>query len=165
MGPDQILRDVEISKTAFYKHFESKEDLMLGALEMQNRWLQDTFHTMVCEEGPTPIGQLHALLSVVEMIINSDDYQGCIFVNVAMEIPLPHESAHVLACKNRQAIECIIHTLAFEAGAADPRGLAQQLCLIMEGAYVTRHVTGNEQTIDIARKIADLVIAEQCAEA
>ena len=34
VGIDQILSDVGISKTAFYKHFESKEDLMLGALEL-----------------------------------------------------------------------------------------------------------------------------------
>ena len=43
VGLDQVLSDVGISKTAFYKHFESKEDLMLAALEMQNRWLQETF--------------------------------------------------------------------------------------------------------------------------
>ena len=35
VGIDQILADVGISKTAFYKHFESKEDLMLAALENQ----------------------------------------------------------------------------------------------------------------------------------
>ena len=48
--------------------------------------------------------------------------------------------------------------VAVEAGAVDPRALAKQLCLIMEGAYVTRHVTGSRQTVDIARRVADLVI-------
>jgi hypothetical protein len=37
-----------------------------------------------------------------------------------------------------------------------------ELCLVMEGAYVTRHVTGNKQTIDIARRVAELVIASGC---
>ena len=37
VGIDQILSDVGISKTAFYKHFECKEDLMLAALEVQNQ--------------------------------------------------------------------------------------------------------------------------------
>jgi AcrR family transcriptional regulator len=32
---DRILADVGISKTAFYKHFESKDDLLLAALEHQ----------------------------------------------------------------------------------------------------------------------------------
>jgi AcrR family transcriptional regulator len=163
VGIDQILTDVGISKTAFYKHFESKEDLMLAALEMQNRWLQDTFRTMIRERGgPTALDQLHAILDVVENIIESDDYQGCIFVNVAMEFPLLHEPAHVLASKNKQAIEDFVHALALEAGADQPRRLAQELCLIVEGAYVTRQVTGNKQTIDIARGIARIVIASHC---
>src|SRR5712675_846471 len=84
VGIDQVLADVGISKTAFYKHFESKEDLMLAALEMQNCWLQNTFRSMIQERGgSTPVGQLRAVLDVVEHIIQSDDFQGCIFVNVA----------------------------------------------------------------------------------
>jgi AcrR family transcriptional regulator len=163
VGIDQVLADVGISKTAFYKHFESKEELMLAALEMQNRWLQDTFRAMIGERGgSTAIGQLYAVLDVVENIIESDEYHGCIFVNVAMEFPLPHEPAHVLASQNKQAIEDIIGALATKAGATDPRALAQELCLVIEGAYVTRHVTGNRQTIDIARQIARLIIASRC---
>jgi AcrR family transcriptional regulator len=165
VGIDQVLADVGISKTAFYKHFECKEDLMLAALQMQNEWLQDTFRTMIRDRGgPTAIGQLQALLDVIEQIIESDDYQGCIFINVAMEFPLPHEPAHLLAAQNKQAIEAIVHELAVEAGAAEPRALAQELCLIMEGAYVTRQVSGNAKTIDIARGLANLAIAARCPE-
>lgn len=163
VGIDQVLMDVGISKTAFYKHFGSKEDLMLAALEMQNRWLQDTFRTMIRERGgPTPLGQLHAVLDVVEHIMESDDFQGCIFVNAAIEFPLLHEPAHRAASENKRAIESIVASLAEEAEADDPRALAKEMCLIMEGAYVTRHVTGNKQTVDIARRIAKLVISAHC---
>ena len=165
VGIDQILADVGISKTAFYKHFECKEDLMLAALEDQNRWLQETFRALMQERGgPTALGQLHALLDVVEQLVESDSFQGCIFVNVAMEFPLPHEPAHVAAAQNKQEIENLVHSVAVEAGASDPRALAKELCLIMEGAYITRHVTGNKSTVDVARRIAQLVIASNCAQ-
>ena len=162
VGIDQVLADVGISKTAFYKHFDCKEDLMLAALEMQNNWLQNAFRTMVRERGGTAVGQLHAVLDVVEHIIESEDFQGCIFVNVAMEFPLQHEPAHVLASQSKKAIEDFVHALAVEAGASNPRGLAQELCLLMEGAYVTRQVTGNRSTIDIVRRLAQLVIDSHC---
>lgn len=159
VGIDQILTDVGISKTAFYKHFECKDDLMLAALERQNVWLQNTFHDMIRERGgDSAIGQLRAVLDVVETIIESDEFQGCIFVNAAMEFPLMHEPAHVAAAGNKRAIETIVCELAARAGAADPQALAQELCLIFEGAYVTRQVTGNRQTIDIARRVADRAI-------
>jgi AcrR family transcriptional regulator len=163
VGIEQVFSDVGISKTAFYKHFECKDDLMLAALEMQNGWIQETFRTMIRERGgPTAIGQLHAVLDVVEHIIESDDYQGCIFVNVAMEFPLLHEPAHVAASQNKQSMENIVLALAQDAGADDPHALAQELCLIMEGAYVTRQVTGNKDTVNIARRVARLVIASRC---
>lgn len=161
VGIDQILADVGISKTAFYKHFECKDDLMLAALELQNRWLQNTFRDMIQQRGgDSAIGQLRAVLDVVETIIGSDDFQGCIFVNVAMEFPLMHEPAHVAAADNKRSIEEIIRQIADRAGASDPRALAEELCLIIEGAYVTRQVTGNRQTVDIARRVAARVIAD-----
>jgi AcrR family transcriptional regulator len=165
VGIDQILADVGISKTAFYKHFECKEDLMLAALEDNNQLMLETFRSMARERGgPTPIGQLQALLDVVEHLVESDDFQGCIFVNVAMEFPLPHEPAHIAAAKSKQAIEDMVYSLAVEAGACEPRLLAKELCLIMEGAYVTRHVTGDNQTVEIARRVAGLVIAAGCPQ-
>lgn len=159
VGIDQILSDVEISKTAFYKHFESKEDLMLAVLEDHDRWMQDTFRTMVRERGgDSPEGQLRALFDVVDSILESSDFQGCIFVNVSMEFPLLHEPAHVAAAKSKQSMEEIVCEIARQAGAIDPRALAQELCLVMEGAYVTRHVTGNPDTIAIARRVSDRII-------
>jgi AcrR family transcriptional regulator len=160
VGLDQVLADVGISKTAFYKHFECKEDLVLAALEMKNSWLQDTFREMVRERGgAAPVGQLRALLDVVDHIIEGDEFQGCIFVNVALEFPLPHEPAHIAAALHKKAIEEIVHDLAARAGAADAHQMAREMCLIMEGAYVTRQVTGDKHSIDVARRVADLVIA------
>ena len=161
VGIDQILTDVGISKTAFYKHFECKEDLMLAALDDQDRWLQNMFRQMVREKGgESGAGQLRAVFDVVEQLIESDDFQGCIFVNVAMEFRLPHEPAHLAAARNKKALEDIVSEIAAHAGAADPRALAQELCMIMEGAYVTRHVTGNPNTMAVARRVAERVIGE-----
>jgi AcrR family transcriptional regulator len=166
VGLEQVLSDVGISKTAFYKHFECKEDLVLAALESKNRWLQDTFREMVRQRGgDTLVSQLRALLDVVDQIINTDEFQGCIFVNVAMEYPLLHDPAHIAAAKHKQAIEEIVHEMAADAGVADPRQMARELCLILEGAYVTRQVTGDRQSIDIARRLTDLVIAAHVPEA
>jgi hypothetical protein len=87
------------------------------------------------------------------------------FVNVAIEFPLQHEPAHVMALKNKRAIEDALCALAAEAGATNPHALAQELCMIMDGAYVTRVVTGNKNAVDIARRIAKHAIAAHCRSA
>ncbi|MCO6436432.1 MAG: TetR/AcrR family transcriptional regulator [Phycisphaerae bacterium] len=161
VGIDQILTDVGITKTAFYKHFASKDDLVLEVLQQQDLWLRDTFLKLVRQRGgDSPEGQLRALFDVVEELIESDNYRGCFFVNVAMEFPLPHDPAHEAAARNKAAVGEIVRGLAERAGAQHPDHVAEELCLIMEGAYVTRHVTGNPGTADIARRVADRVIRD-----
>lgn len=160
VGLDQVIAEVGISKTAFYKHFESKEDLMLAALEMQHHWANDAFRTVVAQRGgDTVAGQLRSLFDLVGEISSSDEFQGCFFVNAAMEFPLQHEPAHVAAAQFKRSIEDFVEDLAAGAGAANPRQMARELCMIMEGAYVTRQVSGDKQSIEVARRLAELVIA------
>ena len=159
VGIDQILGDVGISKTAFYKHFVCKEDLMLAALEGHDIWYRDVFRLMIQKHGgDNPIDQLHAVMEVVDEVIHSEDFHGCIFVNAAMEFPLPQEPAHAAAAKNKEAIEMIVSEIAAKAGVVEPAALARELCLIVEGAYVTYTVTCNAQAVEIAKNVAHRVI-------
>jgi AcrR family transcriptional regulator len=161
VGLDQILEEVGISKTAFYKHFESKDDLMVAVLDAHTGRMQQDFRDAIAkDDSRDPIERLRAVFDVVERYADQSGFKGCIFVNASIEFPLAHEPAHRAAMRNKAAVEDVVRTLAEEAGAADPAALARELCLIMDGAYVTRHVTGREDTVAIARKIADRTIAE-----
>lgn len=159
VGIDQILEDVGISKTAFYKHFTCKEELMLAALEMQNEWLQQAFRGMIREQGGRAAAdQLRALFDVVEQIIEREGFQGCIFVNAAIEFPLPHTPVHQLSARNKQAIFDIVYEIAERAGAAQPELLAEELCMIIDATYVGRVVTGSTDVIHTARRVAERAI-------
>jgi AcrR family transcriptional regulator len=159
VGVDQILDDVGISKTAFYKHFASKEELMVAALEMQNEWVQSTFRDMIRSQGGlAAVNQLRALFDVVKQIIETDGFHGCIFVNAAIEFPLAHTPVHQLSARNKQAIFDIVYEIAERSGARDPRRLTEELCMIIDAAYVGRVVTSDSSTIETARRLADRVI-------
>lgn len=159
VGIDQILDDVGISKTAFYKHFTCKEELMLAALEMQNEWLQEAFREMIRKQGGREAAdQLRALFDVVEQIIEQDGFHGCIFVNAAIEFPLPHTPVHQLSARNKQAILDIVYEIAERAGAVEPDLLAAELCMIIDATYVGRVVTGAPDVIDTARRLAERAI-------
>jgi AcrR family transcriptional regulator len=156
---DAILAEVGISKTAFYKHFASKDDLMVGVLEDVDRSLQQQLRQIIKQGGdPTAVGQLRAVLDLVQIEVQERDFHGCIFVNAAIEFPLRHDPAHEASLRHKRAIEEFVYELAERAGAADPKAMAQELCLVIEGAYVTRTVTGDPATISIARRLADEII-------
>lgn len=159
VGLDKILSDVGVTKTTFYNHFESKDDLVRAVLEWHDRWWQDTFRDMLKRHGgDTPRGQLLAVPDVLHEIFERNDYNGCFFVNVAVQFPQKHDPAHEAAAVHKQAMESIIRELAGYAGTKDAPGFAQEMSLILEGAYVTRQVTGNPHTAEIARRLVKLLV-------
>ena len=103
---------------------------------------------------PSPTTRAAAKANVVEQIIHREEFRGCFFVNVAMEFPLAHDPAHVAAAANKAAMQEITERLAREAGADEPQTLAKELMLLMEGAYVTRQVTGDAEAARVARDAA-----------
>ncbi len=159
VGLDAILTEVGVTKTTFYNHFESKDDLVLEVLRWHDRWWQETFRDLLRQYGgDTPRGQLEAVCDTIDHLFRRDDYNGCFFVNVAVQFPLPHDPAHQAAARHKQAMGDIIRELAAAAGASEPDALAQELSLLMEGAYVTHHITRNSETGKIARRIAAILI-------
>ncbi|MHC5109281.1 MAG: TetR/AcrR family transcriptional regulator [Planctomycetota bacterium] len=164
VGLDAILAEVGVTKTTFYNHFESKDDLVHETLRWHDRWWQDTFREVLRKHGgDTARGQLLAIFDALDELLACDDFNGCYFVNVAVQFPTPHDPAHQAAATHKQAMESIIRELAGYAGAQDAGGLASELSLLMEGAYVTRQVTGNHGIGEVASRVAKLVIESHLA--
>lgn len=163
VGLDAILGEVGISKAAFYKHFASKDDLMVAVLADVDEFLQQQFRQMVRElGGPTARGQLRAVLQVAQQAVEQPDFHGCIFVNAAIEFPLPHDPVHIAAARHKHGLEEFFYGLGERAGAADPAELARDLSLILEGAYVTRAVNGGFASFSTALRLLDQVILQHC---
>ena len=158
-GLDAILDEVGVTKTAFYNHFASKDDLVAAVLLWHDRWWQDTFKALLRKHGgESARGQLAAVFDALDETLCAAEFNGCFFVNVAVQFPLPHDPAHQAAAAHKQAMEQIIHELAGYAGAAEPAALAQEMSLVMEGAYVTRQVTRRPETATIARRVGALIL-------
>lgn len=156
VGLDRILEEVGITKTAFYHHFESKDDLVLETLRWHDRWWQETFRTMLrAKGGDSPRRQLLALPEVLRSMLEDGGFNGCMFVNVAVHYPLPHDPAHQAAAIHKDAMEDILREIAGYAGARDARSLAQELGLVLEGAYVTLQVSRRATTIETVGRLIE----------
>lgn len=163
VGLDRIFKESKITKTAFYKHFESKEQLVTEALRVHDRWWRDTFRSMLVEHGgDDPREQIRAIVAVVEELSRKEDYNGCFFVNVAVEFPLAHDPAHVAAAEHKAEMALILRDLAMRAGASRPVEMAEELCLLLEGAYVTQQIQRDDGNMRAMRRLVDAVIDRHC---
>jgi len=153
VGLDAILADVGVTKTTFYNHFTTKEDLVRAVLDWHDQWWRNEFRAMLKTlGGDRPRDQLLAVADALEKVISQSEFNGCFFVNVAVQFPQPHDPAHQAAAAHKRNMEEIIRELAGYAGADDPKAMAEEISLVMEGAYVTRQVSGNAAS-DVARRL------------
>ena len=151
-----------MTKTTFYNHFTSKEGLVLDVLRARDEWWRKIFATRLREKaGDHPRAQLSSIFDVLDEFIAADEFNGCIFVNVAVEFPADQSPAHRAAAEHKELMGLLLRDLALRAGAADPVALAEELSLLMEGSYVTRQVSGNRRAAAIGRRAAAVLLDRQ----
>jgi AcrR family transcriptional regulator len=162
VGLDRLLTDVGVTKTTFYNHFASKEELVLEVMRARDQWWRQVFARRLQERaGDDPAAQLRAVFDVLDEFIAADDFNGCLFVNVSVEFPLAHTPPHRAAAEHKELMGLLLRDLALRAGAADPVALAEELSLLMEGSYVTRQVSGNRSAAAIGRRAATVLLDRQ----
>lgn len=164
VGLDRILAEVGVSKQTFYNHFESKDELILEVLRYRHKAQSEMIDALLTKlAGHDPRARLEAIFDVLDAWMNDPDWRGCIFNSAATEFPVRTDPAHQLAAEHTRALIENLQYLATLAGAKDPRALAEQLNMLIDGAVGYRHVTGDERAITIARTLAQPLFAEQFA--
>ena len=161
VGVDRIVAGAGTTKTTFYRHFESKDALILQVLADNERWWQRTFAALLAERGgPTPLGQLRAVFDVLDELVATRLFNGCMFVNVSVEFPRRHDPVHRAAAEHRRAMEALVRDLAVRAGLRDPVAFAAQLALLMDASFLSRQIDEPERPADAARHLGALLLAE-----
>src|SRR5215831_14676121 len=142
-GLDQIIDEVGVSKTAFYKHFESKDDLAIAVLHERDR--QDTadwIGVMKDRGAGDPLAEILALFDILEEWLGHPDFKGCMFLKAASEYPSPSDPVHQAAMLHGQNLFRELELRAARGGAGDAKALASQLMLVLTGAILARHDKG-----------------------
>jgi AcrR family transcriptional regulator len=159
VGVDRILDEAGVTKTTFYKHFESKEDLMEQAVRKRDRWEGEAW-ARACREigGDDPRAQLLALFDVLHKWFNEPDFRGCIFINTAAEFPNPHDPVHKAAAEHKRQTRDAIRDMAKRAGTQDAETFADQYTLLLEGTLIMRQIHGRNDAATMARSLAERLI-------
>lgn len=164
VGLDQVLREVGVTKTTFYNHFESKDELILAAIAMRDRWEARSFGQAVeAFTDGSPRGTILAFFDVLDRWFADEDYAGCLFITACAEFPAHGHPAHRAAAEHYRTATGALQQLCVEAGADDAGELAKRLELLIEGAVVMRMINGDDTTARSARAVAAQLLDAHCA--
>ncbi len=163
VGLDNILDAVGVTKTTFYNHFDSKDDLIIAVLNHRDRFEAEQLERNVRERaGNDPRDQLLAVFDYLDDWFASPDFHGCMFFNAALAFPSPADPIHRAAAAHSRALFEYLRSLADKAGAEHPARLAEQLLLIISGAVASTHFDG-QPAGDVARAVAHTLIDHSLA--
>lgn len=141
VGIDTIIAEAGVAKMTLYRHFPSKDDLIAAYLERSNRGVMDWLEDAVARVDD-PRAKLVAAFEAVTKLATSPRCLGCTFQAAASEFPDPDHPGHRVALAHKRAVLERFAGLAREAHLHDPEGLAAQLLLLMDGAWVAARMFG-----------------------
>ncbi|NKB50454.1 MAG: TetR family transcriptional regulator [Alphaproteobacteria bacterium] len=156
-GIDRILAEAGVAKMTLYNHFRSKDDLILAALRRRDEEFRNWFPRAVEARTQDPVERLSAIFDVLGDWFDAADFRGCTFINAAAEYGDHASPIHAAVAEHKRLVEGYIAELAVAAGAPAPAPLARSLMMLMEGAIVIAHNTG-----DVAVVAADARRSAQC---
>ncbi len=153
-GMDMLATETGISKTSIYKHFRTKEDLILAVLRLRDEHFRNWLYRRMEELADSPRQQLIAMFDALEEWFNEIDYKGCMFIKASSEYQEASHPIHKQSADHKRMLERHITQLAENAGLTNPDVLARQLLLLKEGAIVTAHLGHTENPAKDAKASA-----------
>jgi AcrR family transcriptional regulator len=157
VGVDTIVARSGVAKMTLYRHFESKERLVLAFLERREAlWTRQWLEEEIINRGESPTDRLLAIFDVFDTWFQEPNFEGCSFINVLLEAA-PNGPVHQAAAAHLAKIRAILLNQAQEAGLADPERFAQTWHFLMKGCIVSAK-EGNRQAGKQAREAGAMLL-------
>jgi len=141
VGVDTIVAESGVAKMTLYRHFPSKDHLIEAYLDRANVRFWEWFDGLI-DPDASPRQALEAVFDGVAKLASSPACRGCTWVAAAAEFPEPDHPGHAVAIAHKRAVIERLRGLAEQAGASDPEALAEELLLLMDGAWSAARVFG-----------------------
>ncbi|PSH70253.1 TetR family transcriptional regulator [Phyllobacterium brassicacearum] len=157
-GIDLIIAESGVAKTTLYRHFETKEDLILAALERRDEEDRVALRTFVEQHASDPVERLLATFDFLEASFNDKQYRGCIFVSAAGEHKDPANPVFRAAEMHKRLVLAYFEELAHAARFAEPKQIAAEINLLHEGAMAVAQITRSAEPARQAKSLASQLL-------
>jgi AcrR family transcriptional regulator len=164
VGIDAIIARSGVAKMSLYRNFPSKDALVTAWLEDRNAFFWRRWDHAETSRARDPRGQLEAVLDMVAATASHPRWRGCPFLNTGTEFREPDHPARGVILAHKRAVRERLHRLATAAGAREPDLLAQQLQLLIDGAYAIGQSLGPGGPANTVTSAGHALIAAQVAD-
>ena len=138
VGVDRIVKEAGVAKMSLYRHFPSKDDLVVAFLDLrEQRFTREWLEVEARRRGSTPRESLLAVFDLFDEWFQASDFYGCAFIGTMLEVAGTGDEVERASVRHLDTIRLIFADLAREAGLADPDDVAYQLQTLCMGSIVS----------------------------
>lgn len=160
-GIDLIIAEARVAKTTLYRHFETKEDLILAALERRDEEDRNAMRAFVEQHASDPVERLLATFDFLETTLRDKQFRGCIFVSAAGEHKDSVNPVFRAALMHKRLVLAYFEELAHAARFAEPKRIATEINLLHEGAMAVAQMSRIAEPARQAKRMADQLLAAE----
>jgi AcrR family transcriptional regulator len=136
VGVDEVIERAGVAKATLYRHFPSKDHLVLAFLERREElWTHDFIAAEATSRGATPEAQLLAIFDVFDDWFRREDFDTCSFINVLLELGVDHPAGRA-SVRHLENIRAFVRGLAEQAALRDTAAFAHSWHILMKGSII-----------------------------
>ncbi|MGF7162973.1 AcrR family transcriptional regulator [Rhodoligotrophos appendicifer] len=158
-GIDKIIVEAEVAKMTMYRHFPSKDGLIVKVLD----WRAERFKRQLdrlSEAAMTPHEKITAIFDWHERWFDSPDFHGCLFQHALAEFGEPAHAVFEAVARQKHDLQQRLRDILAQSLPGDrAEHVATTLFMLIEGATVLAHMGQGKTAIVSAREAAADVLA------
>ncbi|MEV6669510.1 TetR/AcrR family transcriptional regulator [Streptomyces sp. NPDC051162] len=134
VGVEQLVTEAGVTRATFYRHFSSKDGLVVAYLEARGARAKDAVAAVL--DGHQGRDALLAIMDMIGDDLCRPGFRGCGFLNAAAEYPDPAHEVRVRIVEHRRWFHGVLRAVVGDAGHPDSERVARALVVLRDGAMV-----------------------------
>lgn len=160
VGIDLVVARSGVAKTSLYRHYPSKDDLVVAFLKREDAAYWRDWEGIASRHAEDPQTELLAHVDWIARYVVTPDYRGCAFLNVATEFPESNHPARQVALAHKLELARRVSELTRRMQVPRSHMLAEQLVLLIDGAYVNGQLFGKRGPVAAFAEAARALVSQ-----
>jgi AcrR family transcriptional regulator len=147
VSAEKIIAQVGITKVTFYRHFPTKDDLIVAYLERRAKWERDAIAHVRRSASDVP-DVFRLIAEAIGAESCSPGFRGCPFINAAAEYADQGHPVRRVVDAHRRWFRHTVQDLLDEINVPDSARVADQLVMLRDGAMVSGYLSDPSTVAD-----------------